>query len=277
MSDAVETRILLLVEDNPGDAQLVREYLAEAGGDSYRVIHVPRIALAVEAIQSNSVDVILLDLGLPDCEGLESVRKLHEAAADTPIVVITGNASESLAIACMDAGAQDYLGKDDLRAHSLRRAIGYATARLREAQLRETQATLARLRELSSSAQGTTVTAALAGSGALFARSPNSFEALKESYFRLLEPHIGTEGQRLRPPREEMERIATALGDANAGPRDLLDVHLAALERALKDADERTSKYLVLETRLLALQMMGLLVDFYRVGHRRHFSDGGQT
>jgi hypothetical protein len=68
-----------------------------------------------------------------------------------------------------------------------------------------------------------------------------------------------------------MELVIAALRAANGGPRDLLDVHLAALESALARNGETHGRSVVFEARLLALEMMGLLVDYYRVGHRRRF------
>ena len=68
-----------------------------------------------------------------------------------------------------------------------------------------------------------------------------------------------------------MEKLITQLGDAGGGPRDLLDVHLASLDQLIGKENPAKSQAFAVEGRLLALEMMGLLVDFYRVGQRRHF------
>jgi DNA-binding response OmpR family regulator len=191
-----------------------------------------------------------------------------------PIVVLTGRDDEDLALACIDAGAQDFLPKSEIHAQNLKRAIGYAATRIREMQLHELQETLGRYRALSSSTMTTSVTADLAGSGAVSMRKPDVFEAAVAAYFGLLEPYLLREADRIRAPRTDMECIITALGDAGAGPRDLVDVHVTALDRALALYDDPHSRTVVFEARLLALEMMGLLVDFYRVGHRRLFARG---
>ena len=276
LKELVQTRVLLLVEDNPGDAALVQDFLAGADGDAFRIEHVPRVADAAKALKSLEVDVIVLDLTLPDCAGVDSVRAIRQSAGDTPIVVLTGVDDEELALACIDAGAQDYLAKSEVGAQNLRRAIGYAITRRREAQLRQMKEALDRYRELSSASQRTTVTAAIAGSGAISTRSPDTFRRIVDGYFALLEPYLNSDVDQLSPPRGAMELIATAMGDANAGPRDLLDVHVAALDRAINQYDDRQSRSIVFEARLLALQMMGLLVDYYRVGHRRRFLEGAR-
>jgi DNA-binding response OmpR family regulator len=213
--------------------------------------------------------VVVLDLRLPDCAGVDTVKTVREVASDVPIVVLTGSDDEQLAMDCIDAGAQDYLPKTEVRAQNLRRALGYAITRIRDAQVRHLQETLARYRTLSSATQATTVTAALAGSGAIAQRNAPAFARLVQSYYGLLQPFLARETDRLDAPVAAKEIIITTLGDAGGGPRDLLDVHVAALDQALALHLDPHARSIVYESRLLALEMMGLLVDYYRVGHRR--------
>ncbi|MBI1200413.1 MAG: response regulator [Phenylobacterium sp.] len=271
---SIAARVLLLVEDNPADAETVRTLLNEADSDLYRVEHAGRLSEAVAILKAEPVDVVLLDLNLPDCTGLDSVRAVHEAAGGAPIVVLTGVGDDRLGQACMDAGAQDYLEKDDVRSRNLLRAIGYAITRVRETQLRELKDALDAYRELSSATQHTSVTAVLAGSGPMSLQHPEIFNGIVAAYFDLIAPYLGGHVTQLNPPRTQMEHVATRLGDANAGPRDLLDVHLMALERANELGGESQSRIIVFESRLLALQMMGLLVEYYRVGRQRRFAEG---
>jgi len=277
MNATTETRILLLVEDNPGDVLLVSEMLSEASDDTYRVVHVPRIADAVGALSAHTVDVVVLDLLLPDCTGVEGVRILRTCSKQIPIVVLTGSDDESLALACIDAGAQDYLAKRDVEAQDLRRAIGYAFTRLREAELRELEEILERYRSLSSASQGTTVTAALVGSGAICVRNPPAFASLVDDYYTLLTPYLTRETEQVRATRGVMEAVATAIGDATGGSRDLLDLHVAALDRAVADNDDVCGRTVAIEARSLALEMMGLLVDYYRVAHHRRNGRGAAS
>jgi CheY-like chemotaxis protein len=136
-------RSLLLVEDNPGDADLVRESLTGGSFESFEIVHAASVAEAVAALAELVVDVILLDLGLPDGNGVGTVRAIREVAAELPIVVLTGVEDDGLALACIDAGAQDYVPKPQIQTHNLKRAIGYAVTRIREAQLRELERALA--------------------------------------------------------------------------------------------------------------------------------------
>jgi len=268
-----DTRVLLLVEDHPGEALLVREMLSDPGEERFEIVHARSLAEARTTLRLAAVDVVLLDLRLPDCAGVETVLEVKRISGRTPIVVLTGSDDEQLAMACINAGAQDYLAKSEIRPQALRRAIGYAVTRVREAQLRELERMLEGYRALSSSAQRTRVTAALAGTGAISERSPGAFDLLVASYQRLVERiAFGPTDEFDR--RDEMERVVTALGDADGGPRDLLDVHVAALERVLQAASAPSA--VLVEARLVALEMMGLLVDYYRVGHRRRFVEGAK-
>lgn len=122
---------ILLVEDNPADARLFRESLAESSLESFALIHVTRLAQALKRLTDGAADLVLLDLGLPDAHGLEAVRRVHAAAPELPLVVLTGLDDEETAVRSLQEGAQDYLPKGKLDGGSLRRAIRYAIERQR--------------------------------------------------------------------------------------------------------------------------------------------------
>jgi two-component system, cell cycle sensor histidine kinase and response regulator CckA len=130
---------ILLVEDNPGDVLLLQETLSEINIVELEWIHAERISNALECLQSEDFDVILLDLLLPDSEGLDTFTRIHEQAPLVPIVVLTGMADETLAIRSMQAGAQDYLVKGQVSGSDLlMRSIRYAIERKRiEASLQQ--------------------------------------------------------------------------------------------------------------------------------------------
>ncbi len=120
---------LLLVEDNAGDARLLREFLREAGVDDLELIDASRLGDALGVLQSEDVDVVLLDLSLPDSQGIETVRRTLPHAERTPIIVLTGLDDESVALQAVQAGAQDYLVKGHIDGRLLMRSIGYARER----------------------------------------------------------------------------------------------------------------------------------------------------
>ncbi|MCF3933021.1 response regulator [Acuticoccus sp. M5D2P5] len=267
----ISTRVLLLIEDNEADAELVSAYLSESMREQYEVHHVVSLKGALEALQSLAVDVILLDLRLPDSVASESVGKIRGEIGDVPILVLTGMSDEELALDCINAGAQDYLFKNELHPNALRRAIGYAITRKREAELRELRETMARYRSLASDAAETSVTAGVFGLGPVKARLPAEFDDCVGSYGRLLRTYVNQLLADAPKPRDSMELLVTRLGDLGAGPRDVIDVHTAALDEAAEEVNIKRHHSLIVEGRLFALEMMGLLVDYYRIGHRRRF------
>ena len=122
---------ILLVEDNPGDARLVREMLAEAGGGSFAVDWVTSLSEALEHLARGGIDLVLLDLGLPDSQGLDTFLRAYEPASHLPFLVLTGYADETLGSTAVRQGAQDYLPKGEVTGSLLHRAIRYAIERKR--------------------------------------------------------------------------------------------------------------------------------------------------
>src|SRR5919199_668641 len=118
---------VLLVEDNPGDARLVEIMLSKARPGDFEVTHVARLREAIERLDDSMFDVILLDLSLPDSDSMETVYKTRTAAPRTPVVVLTGQEDEEVALRALQSGAEDYLvkgwGDRELVARSIRYAI----------------------------------------------------------------------------------------------------------------------------------------------------------
>ena len=122
-------RTLLLVEDNAGDARLLREMLDDQGAHNITLAHVESMIDAETYLAKNAVDVILLDLGLPDAQGLEGVLRARKAAPRVPLVVLTGLDDESLASQALKSGAQAYLVKGEMQMRPLLRALRDAVER----------------------------------------------------------------------------------------------------------------------------------------------------
>jgi len=121
---------LLHVEDNPGDARLVREMLAEEGSHDFDLVHVTTVGQAIAHLSGPArTDVVLLDLALPDESGLVTLERVLPEAGDAVVVVMTGDNDEALGISAVEAGAQDYLVKNHVDARLLRRAMRFALRR----------------------------------------------------------------------------------------------------------------------------------------------------
>ncbi len=116
---------VLLVEDNPDDVTLVRLALGKSIG-GFDVESVGRLDAARARVRASGIDLVLLDLSLPDRSGLEAFADLHAEVPETPVIVMAGSDDEGLAIRAVQDGAKDYLLKGSIDADGLRRAIRYA-------------------------------------------------------------------------------------------------------------------------------------------------------
>ena len=144
---------ILLVEDNPADARLIREYITEQSwpnldADAPTIDHVERLAEAREAL-TDEVDLVLSDLGLPDSSGVETLDQLLAVGASAPVVVLTGLDDERVGVDAVEHGAQDYLVKDDISPRLLQQTLRYAIRREQQQQeLRQRNAELALLNQV---------------------------------------------------------------------------------------------------------------------------------
>jgi signal transduction histidine kinase len=136
-SPSLPIRTLLIIEDNPGDARLLCEMLAEDTSHRSELKHAGTIHEAERHLRDNSIDFIMLDLGLPDAQGLEAIRRIRLAAPDIPLVVLTGMDDDELARLSLQEGAQDYLVKGELETRGLLRALRYAGERKRLERLKD--------------------------------------------------------------------------------------------------------------------------------------------
>jgi signal transduction histidine kinase len=129
----VNTAILRigLVEDNPGDARLIQEMLREPPVTQYRLTHSTSMDQLLESLERDPIEVLLLDLGLPDSQGMDTFHRINSRAPGLPIVIFSGADDEELASIAVSSGAQDYLVKGRINSFLLKRAIRYAMERKR--------------------------------------------------------------------------------------------------------------------------------------------------
>jgi signal transduction histidine kinase len=122
---------VLLLEDDPDDAFLLRDVLEESASGQFTLEHVTRLADAIERIGAERFDVVLSDLSVPDSQGLDTFLGIRNVARDMPIVVLTGLDDEAVAVRAVKEGAQDYLTKGRLDGPLLVRSLRYAIERQR--------------------------------------------------------------------------------------------------------------------------------------------------
>jgi diguanylate cyclase (GGDEF)-like protein/PAS domain S-box-containing protein len=120
---------VLVIEDNLGDAGLLRRMLEDEGSNNAELILVNSMGEAETRLAQNTVDIVLLDPGLPDTQGLQSIRRIHAVAPRLPLVVLTGFDDDTLAAQALREGAQDFLIKGRVEARGLLLALRYAIER----------------------------------------------------------------------------------------------------------------------------------------------------
>jgi signal transduction histidine kinase len=131
---------ILLVEDVPGDARLLRETLADDPNTNIELEWITTLSSALERLAKGGIDLVLLDLGLPDSSGLDTLSQVKESAPTIPVVVVTGYHDHAVGLKAVQAGAQDYLPKNDMDGNILGRTVRYAIERkILEEELRQAQ------------------------------------------------------------------------------------------------------------------------------------------
>ena len=135
---ADKTLKILLIEDNPGDARLIEEFLSESETTGLKLEWVERLSQGLERLNKGDMEVVLLDLSLPDSKGFDTFLTLNKKAPGVAIIVFTGLDDREMGMRAVQAGAQDYLVKGKVDSHILIRSIQYAIERQR--MMRELQA-----------------------------------------------------------------------------------------------------------------------------------------
>ncbi|QQS53377.1 MAG: response regulator [Candidatus Competibacteraceae bacterium] len=271
---------LLLVEDDPGHARLTREWLHDADPFGFVITHAATLTEAQMRLKEGDFDLAALDLGLPDSQGLATLKAMHQAAPDLPIVVLTGHSDESQGVAAVEAGAQDYLVKGRFEPeYLLSRTLKYAVERHQlQQRIDAEREQIQRQRELLALEQlgrnSAPVTALLYSQTVLADYDPVLFQTLVDRYCKLLEQAVERQVFKVaHTVSRDLATLAERLGFLKAGPRDVIDLHSRALEMALRDSAKYAAKFYTDEGRLMALELMGYLVNYYR----RFYRDSLQT
>jgi DNA-binding NarL/FixJ family response regulator len=275
---------VLLIEDNPGDARLIREMLVEARSIAFALECADRLVAGLERLGQGEIDVILLDLSLPDAQGLDTFVKAHAQVPGVPIVVLTGLDDGALAIEAVQKGAQDYLVKGQVEGNLLVRVLRYAIERHRllaeveQAQRREQQEReraarsyqhyLARSQDEGpalSQDEGPTLSG-VEGSPGLDTRPQPDKETLYgllPDYRGLIRCYVHAVRIREDRPSHRVREFARQLAAIRARARDVVRLHLDVLnefsQRTLPAEDRAFSN----DARLVLVELMGNLIDLY--------------
>lgn len=254
---------VLLVEDDEADAQLARAALTTLDDADVRVV--PTLEQAVAA--ADDVDVVLLDLTLPDSEGFVSLIELRTAAPHTAIIVITGNPDPTLPLKAIEAGAQEYILKEQISEVGDRLATAVARQRHTNRMVAQVLTDIERqaFRADGLNRGGAPVTGRHLGLEPLATSLPMVFSQLVEDYMRVLEQSLAHRAYRESDaPTIEIRRLATTVTTINATARDIVDVHAYAIDQLSDSTHPERLRVMVEESRHVLLELMGYVAMAYR-------------
>lgn len=289
---------VLLVDDEPSTLDSVQALLAEsqpavdAPIDLFQIRHVDRLSLGLDVLKqrldSSDRQVVLLDLNLPDSQGIATVETVRQAHPDVPVIVLTGVSDEVVAVQVIESGAQGFLSKDNLDPNLLAYALLLAADRQRgatvlanpdstDANLSGSAAIKSPIEEppsrteienferLANSVRPATVTSTLFESGLLKDAVPDIFTQMVETYIQILEQALEQKMFRVNHPiSEQLRSLAQQLGFLKAGARDVVELHTLALTLKSEQENAVKARVYAAEGRMIVLELMGYLTTYYR-------------
>ena len=222
-------------------------------------------------MEENPPDVVLLDLGLPDSTGLDTLHALEDYLHRIPTIVLTGHQDPELSLKCIHIGAQDYLIKGQFDGPLIARAIRYAMERhrlqselTRERKARQQQQEAMRLEQLGTTGS-TSITAQLYGTADLAEASPESFWGFTDQYCSILELALDERAFKVdHHSSDRLRQLAHALGFLKAGPRDVIRLHSEVFKKMLQSVNKSKADIITEEGRVRLLELMGFLCAWYR-------------
>ena len=264
---------VLLVEDQPEDAEIFQELLASASSASFRqgfeVVWADTLATGQELLASAEFDVVLVDLMLPDSQGMNTLVAMQKVAPVVPIIVQTMLEDETVAVKALELGACGYLFKAKLDTNLLVYAIRAAIERRRQLTDLEQSGQQRQDQELELLEQlmvgSTSLDSKLLGLNPLRQRMPDVFEELFQSYSDLLDQALERQLYKVEyklAPR--LDTLAEQLGYLKATPRDLIELHTQVLKQKTQAVGQRKAQAYIQEGRFLLLELMGKLTAYYR-------------
>ena len=267
---------LLIIDDDETDRESIVRLLNKSDSN-IKCFEVSEYKNSSQIIANESIDCILLDYKLSGVEAdtiLSDLKKTKHGLTPIPVIILTGMKDEKLGLKIIQSGAQDCLMKGLFDSTLLLRSIRYSIERhrlsseletLRQEQYRRLESSLQQQAKLMSWDTQTTVSTDMVGLGALSKRYPLVFEDLIKQYDKLLEEYISAMVYRESPSRSSIRSLANMIGDYGCGPRDVMDIHVKVIRsKSIGEHIKKAHAYSY-EGRLLALEIMGNLVDYYRL------------
>ncbi|MEQ8542101.1 MAG: response regulator [Coleofasciculus sp. D1-CHI-01] len=261
---------ILLVEDDPDDLEKLEKLITNAKSPSFsrgfELICAETLEEGRGYVTQGGIDVVLLDLMLPDSRGMDTLRQMQQTAPDVPIIVQSTLEDERVAVKALELGACGYLAKAKLNTSLLIYAIRAALERqyqLAQLEHHQQQQELEELEKLISGEINSTPKSSSVES--LRQRMPDVVEELRQHYGDLMEWALEERVYKVDHQLSmHLTNFAEQLGLLQASPRDLIELHTTTLKQKSQGINQRKAQAYTAEGRFLLLELMGNLTAYYR-------------
>lgn len=268
----VPTIRLLVVEDSPSDMELVSSMFSSSPNGKFDIQHADRLSTAMTTLESGEFDAILLDLGLPDSQGINTFVQLHQHAPDVPILVLTSLEDDASGEKAMRKGAEDFLTKRQMQSDMLKNSVKFAVVRSNVRHQREEQKQRDdQIREMEdihrlSTPATTSITARIYSGSPLREKAPAEFRAAIAEYLDLL--NLALEHRIFKTEdsnyTDRLRELGTQIGFLRGSPRDVIEIHTSALKKRIEDMATSKAQAILEESRITLIELMGHLTSYYR-------------
>ncbi len=264
---------VLLVEDDPEDTTNIQNLLANAQSASFQkgfeLVCTETFREGRERLARGDIDVVLLDLMLPDSRGVSTLVELQKMAPNVPIIVQTAIEDEAISVKALELGACGYLPKLKLDAkllvYALRSAMErhYQLAAIEQHQDRQHEQEIRELEELMAGSREQSQPTAFVAP--VRDRMPDIFEELVQRYSDLIEQALEQRAYKVdNRLSHQLSIFAEQLGFLKAAPRDLVEIHTQVLKDKIRTAAPGKAQAYTKEGRFLLLELLGNLASYYR-------------
>ncbi|MEO0421143.1 MAG: response regulator [Pseudomonadota bacterium] len=263
------TLAVLAIDDEDVQHMLLSRLLRDGSdGYSYSLVSCATMEAAFDRMDAEPpVGVVLLDLGLPGSQGIETVSRFGDRIRIYPTIILTGNADQDVARRALHMGVEDYLDKGDLTAEILQRSIRYSVERFslkRDLERARYEREIAFTEEVGSDGSSP-VSSQLYGQRALRLAVPSAFEQLVTAYAEVVGDAIEQRAFHVdHRLSDRLRSMADTMGRLLAKPRDVVEIHTEALRMQGSGGAPEKMRARVEESRYLLLELIGNLCSYYR-------------
>ena len=257
---------ILLIEDNPADARLFSKIMTETDGPRHFITHTQTITECLTVLKHEVFDAAFIDLNLPDSSGLETLHTVLGCKPEMPIIILTGMDNDDLGSQAIQEGAQDFIPKDVISPSTLTRSLRHSIERkklLLELHQKAQQAQQ-ELQELRKIVQTPTTSGSKNTDSSAQTPVSSQLHELVSAYSEILGLAVSEQIHNTKSQHTDLlNKLIQRLGGLNAMPKDIIQIHLLAIDEIIKHKNALPKSAYIEEGRMLLLETMGELACYY--------------